>query len=414
MSFLSNADKKKIVFTLLVFILLIINIVVSALLFLDIQIIEMPETTIEIDLIEIDAKEIILQTSIEIYNPNRFEIIVDNFEVVTNTINGDEIARINIDGGSISSNSKKIFESSDAIAFKGQGYSTLTSKVVGTVGVNFLGFIKKTLPIAVNIITSVGDVIEDISAPITHISVDFGELTQEGIDFTGLFDIYNPNSIEMYIEDFTVEIETETGEIVGKLNVTGGTIPAKSSFILNGFGRIFIEALNAQSLIVNLSSVAGVKIAGINKSIPFSIDTHINIPGLDDILSMDAPTDAIIKSDMKATFRGFISYMTLEVNNPNKIGLIARDVTFSIYRADGDEKKLVGRSIIEEEEVGAENSTEIKTQILLPYSKLFLSLGKRFLPDALFVLIRANITIPGVDSHIWVGVSGYQDMHPFF
>jgi LEA14-like dessication related protein len=414
MSFLSNSDKKKIVFTLLVFILLIINIIVSALLFLDIQIIEMPETTIEIDLIEIDAKELLLQTSIEIYNSNRFEIIVDNFEVVTKTINGDEIARINIDGGSISSNSKKIFESSDAIEFKGQGYSTLASKVTGTVGVNFLGFIKKTLPIAVNIITSLGDVIEDISAPITHISINFGELTQEGIDFTGLIDIYNPNPIEMYIEDFTVEIETETGEIVGNLNVTGGTIPVKSSFILNGYGRIFIEALNAQTLLVNMSSIAGVKIAGINKSIPFSIDTRINIPRLDDILSLDAPTDAIIKSDMKATLRGFTADMTLEVSNPNRIGLIARDVIFSIYRADGDEKELVGRSIIEEAEVGAEDTTEIPTQILLPYSKLFYSRGKGFLPDALLVLIRANITVPGVDTHIWIGVSGYQDMHPFF
>jgi hypothetical protein len=198
------------------------------------------------------------------------------------------------------------------------------------------------------------------------------------------------------------------------LNVTGGTIPVKSSFILNGYGRIFIEALNAQTLLVNMSSIAGVKIAGINKSIPFSIDTRINIPRLDDILSLDAPTDAIIKSDMKATLRGFTADMTLEVSNPNRIGLIARDVIFSIYRAEGDEKELVGRSIIEEAEVGAEDTTEIPTQILLPYSKLFYSRGKGFLPDALLVLIRANITVPGVDTHIWIGVSGYQDMHPFF
>lgn len=414
MWYLSNSDKRKIVVILLVFILLIINIIVSGLLFFDIRLIEMPETTIDIDLIEIGTREIILQTSIEIYNPNSFEILVDNFEVITNTMKGDEIARINVEGGSISSKSKKIFESTDNIELKGQGFSTLTSKITGIVGVNFFGLIKKTLPISINIITSVGDVIEDVSAPIIHISGDFGEITQNGVDFTGTINVYNPNSFEMYIEDFAVEIETETGIIVGVLNVTGGTIPAKTSFILNGIGRILIEALNAKTLTINMSTVAGVKIAGINKSIPFLIDAHINIPRLDDILNLDAPTDAIIESDMKATLRGFTSNMTLEVNNPNKIGLIARDVIFSIYRVDGEETKLVGRSIIEEAIVGAEDKTEIQTEILLPYLKLFFSRGKGFLPDALLVLIRANITVPGIDTHIWIGVSGYQDMHPFF
>jgi LEA14-like dessication related protein len=414
MLFLSNSDKRRIVFTLFVLILLIINIIVSTLLFLDIQILEMPDTTVTINLIDIDSKELLLQTNIEIYNPNHFEIIIDNFEIVTYTQTGIEVTRVTIEGGSISSKSKKIFNSSDTVAFNGQDISTLTNKVTGNIGVIFIGFIKKTLPLAVNIITSVGDIIEDIAAPVIHVSGDFGELTQNGIDFSGKIDIYNPNSFEMYIGDSNVEIATETDKIVGMLHITGGTIPPKSSFILNGYGNISIETLNAKTLVVTMSSEAEVRIAGIIKSIPFSVDAQLNIPQLDDIVSMDAPTDAIIKSDMKATIRGFVSYMTLEVSNPNKIGLIARDVIFSIYRADGDEKKLVGRSIIEEEEVGAENTTEINTQILLPYTKLFFSPGKRFLPDALFVLIRANITVPGVDAHIWVGVSGYQDMHPFF
>ncbi len=410
----SYKSKRRIAFTLLVVAILIINIIASVFIFLDIRLMEMPETTIKVDLIEVNSEEIIIHHSIEIYNPNQFELIVDNFEVVANTIDGDEIARLKIEGGYIPSKTNRTFESSDRIAFKGQGYSTLTSKITGTVGVKFLGLIKKTLPIAINIITSVGDVIHDISAPIVHIWGDFGEITQEGIEFTGTIEVYNPNPFEMYVEDMSVEIETETGESVGNLDVTGGTIPAKSSFNLIGNGRILIEALNAKTLNVNVSTSAGVKIAGINKSVPFSIDAHLNMPRLEDIISLDTPTDAIIKSDIKATLRGFISDITLEVINPNKIGLIARDITFSIYRVDKDEKELIGKSIIEEEEVGAENSTEIKTQILLPYSKFFYSRGKGFLPDAILVLVRINITVPGLDTHIWIGVSGYQDMHPFF
>lgn len=413
-SSISYKSKRRIALTLLVVAILIINIIASVFIFLDIRLLETPEITIKVDLIEVNPEELIIYHSLEIYNPNQFEIIVDNFEVVANTIDGDEIARLKIEGGHIPSQANRTFESSDKIAFKGQGYSTLTSKITGIVGVKFLGLIKKTLPVAVNIITSVGDVIHDISAPIVHILGDFGELTQDGIDFTGTIDVYNPNPFDMYIEDLSVEIETETGESVGNLDVIGGTIPAKSSYNLYGTGRILTEALNAKTLNVNASTSAGVKIAGINKSVPFSIDAHLNIPRLEDIIPSITPTEALIKSDIKATLRGFISDVTLEVINPNKIGLIARDITFSIYRVDKDEKELVGKSIIEEEEVGAENSTEIKTQILLPYSKIFYSRGKGFLPDALLVLVRGNITIPGLDTHIWVGVSGYQDMHPFF
>lgn len=409
----SCKNKIRLVFTLLLVVILIINIIVSAFIFLDIQVMEMPETTIKVDLIEINSEEIIIHHSIEIYNPNQFEIIADNFEVVANTIYGDEIARLKIDGGCIPSQTNRTFESSDRIAFNDQGYSTIISKITGTVGVKFLGLIKKTLPVSINVITSVGDVIQDISAPIFHIEADFGEITQEGINFTGTIDVYNPNPFDMYVEDFSIEIETETGKIVGNLDVTGGTISAKSSQNLYSTGRILIEVIDAKTLIINMSSTAGVKIAGINKSIPFSIDAHLNIPRLEDILSSDTPTEVIIKLDMKATLRGFISNMTLEINNPNKIGLIARDIVFLIYRIDKDEKKLIGKSNIGGAEVGPENTTDISTQILLPYSKLFFSRGKRFLPDALLVIVRTNITISGLNQHIWIGVSGYQDMRPF-
>ena len=105
----SCRNKIRLVFTLLLVVILIINIIVSAFIFLDIQVMEMPETTIKVDLIEINSEEIIIHHSIEIYNPNQFEIIADNFEVVANTIYGDEIARLKIDGGCIPSQTNLTF-----------------------------------------------------------------------------------------------------------------------------------------------------------------------------------------------------------------------------------------------------------------------------------------------------------------
>lgn len=408
--FLGN---RRIVIIILI-ILLFINIIASAFIFLDIRILEMPDTTIKIDLIELSPDDVMIYYNIEINNPNQFELIIDNFEIVTNTKEENIIAEISIAGGCIPPQGKRTFSSTERIAFEGEGYSVLTSKISGTVGVKFLGLVKKTMPIAVNVITSADEIINSIESPIIHIWGDFGEITTKRINFTGIIEIYNPNHFEMYIEDLIANFETETGKNVGKIDISGGVVPAKSSLDLKGEGSLLIEALNANNISVNMTSSAGIKIAGINKKIPYSISTHIKIPKIEDIINMNIPTDAIITSDIKATPRGFRSLITLEINNPNKIGFIAKDIVVSIFRVDKDDRTLIGECSIQEGEVGPESQKILTAEIPLPYRKVLFSRGKGFLPDALLVMVRANVTLPGLDQHIWIGVSGYQDMHPFF
>jgi hypothetical protein len=110
---------------------------------------------------------------------------------------------------------------------------------------------------------------------------------------------------------------------------------------------------------------------------------------------------------------GFTSYMNLEIRNPNKIGLLAKDVVFSIFRDFEGEQTLIGKYVSNETEVGAENSTFIPAEIYLPIAKLFK--GQRIilpqLPDGILVVVETNLTIPGLEETVWIGVSGYQDMH---
>ena len=112
---------------------------------------------------------------------------------------------------------------------------------------------------------------------------------------------------------------------------------------------------------------------------------------------------------------GFTSYMILEIINPNKIALVARDIVFSIYRVDKDEETLIGDCTVEEAEVGPENTTFIPAEVSLSLKSLLKGQRKILLdpPDALFVIVRTNVTIPGLEYTLWVGVSGYQDLHVF-
>ena len=414
----SRRNIKKIALAVLIAAIIIINVVAGALIFLDIQVMKSPETTIKIDIQEINAEEALITTTLWIENPNQFNLIIKNFEVVTSTTDGDEVVRMRIDGGEIVPNGNRTFTSSAYIGFNGQSPELLTTTITGTVGMRFFGIIKKTMPIEINVITSIEDIIKDIVLPKFHIEGDFGEITQEGVNFTTVIDIENPNSFDMNVEDFSVKIETDTGENVGNFNMHGGVVAAKSSIVLKGEGRIIIEALNAEVLVINVSGEVGMKIAGISKSLSFSTEAQIKIPHFEDIFSMDSPTEAVINADLKLTRRGFLnwgftSYMILEIINPNKIALVARDIVFSIYRVDDEEETLIGDCTVNETEVGPENTTIIPAEVSLPLKSL-LKGQRRFLPerpDRLLVIVRANVTIPGLDQAFWVGVSGYQDLH---
>lgn len=407
------SGKLKIWSIILIIALLIVNLTASAFIFIDLKVMDAPDTTIKIDIVELNPEEAVIYHSIEIFNPNKFDMIIEDFQVITTTKEGDEVARINIEGGTITSNEKRTFSGSDEIAFSGDGYSVLTSKISGIIGVEILGFFKKTLPLSVNIETSAEDIIDNIHSPIIHIWGDFKEITTKRVDFAATVEVYNPNTFEIYIEDLRALIETETGKNVGNLEVEGGTIPAKDSVSLDGSGYVLVEALNAESLNVNMSSVAGVKIAGVRKSVSYTVRSHINIPKIEDIINLDVPTDATLRSNLRATPRGFVSKITLELSNPNKIGILAKDIVFSIYRVDNNEEELIASCSIPEGIAQPEDKLSVETEIPLPSRKLVFSLGKGFLPDSLLITVRANVTIPGLDQHVWIGLKGYQDMHPF-
>ncbi len=413
-------SKRKIAFSLIIAAIITINIIVGALIFLDIRVIEAPEVTIEVDLLEINSNEAVIQTTLSIANPNKFGLIIKDFEAITKTHDGGEIMHMVLEGGEIAPDKNKTYTSTDYITFDGDIPETLTTEVTGIVGLRFLGLIKKTLPVKLNVITSLGGVIKSMAIPIFHVKGDFGEITNEGINFTTEIGIENPNSFDMQIQDVSITIQSEAEDIVGEFVMAGDMIAAKSSTTLNGEGKILIKALNSKTLIVNISTSLVVMIAGINEFIDFTTEVEISIPQLNDIFTSSLPTEAYIDADMKLVRLGilnwgFMSYMELEMINPNKIGLILTDVVFSIYKIDDGIETLIGDCSVNESEVEPENITIIHAEIFLPLKSLLKGQRSIFpkLPEGTLVVVRGNITIPGLDQSVWIGVSGYQDLHMF-
>jgi len=404
---------KKIILASIIIILTVLYGTVGAVLFFNIEILKAPETEITLDVLEINSDQAIIQTTINLTNPNPFDLVSKNFELILLTETGTEISRLYLEGGNIQAQKTKTLTATAPVSFNGESLHMITAKLSGILGASFFGAIEKTIPFTITIKTSIGQIIEDIAPPIISASVNMSDISQEGMKITGLFDIYNPNSFEMYVKNMTVAIKNETGQIVGTMNVDDAVILEKQSQKLNVEGMVQLIALNSEILIMSVSGTAGIKIAGLDKSLAFSVDSQVHIPNIKDIFPSISPTLAVINANMKATLHGFISYMTLEIQNPNPLALSARDVTFSIYRVDGNKQTFIGDCVVAEATVAAKATTNIPAQVVLPYLKLFIPQGKGFIPDGLLVVVQVNVTLAGLDQYYWIGVSGYQDLHAF-
>jgi hypothetical protein len=386
----------------------ILNIVAGSFIFLDIQTMSLPETTLTLELMDLNAEKAVLQTTLYVNNPNSYSIFLQNLTVVTIADNGEIINQLFMEGGETHAHENKTFSTAATIRFNGTIPNQLTSRITGTVGVMFLGLIKKTLPLTFTMITSLNNIINQFTLPQIHLAANFSEITQTGVNFTGNLEITNPYSIDMAIENISVAVETETGLQVGTVTVQGKTIPAKTSQQLTGSGQLLLKALDAKTLRMTVHGDVIVFIAGIKKSMNLSIDADIIPPHLEQLLS-DLPTDAALTGKYKVTFGGLLDQITLEIINPNKLTLHAADITVHIYRIDRDKQRLMCNGTIPEGVITPQNTTILKGDMLIPYSQLIPHLGERLFADRLQITVRTNITIQGLNQTIWVGMIGYQD-----
>ena len=274
-----------------------------------------------------------------------------------------------------------------------------------------MGIVKKTVPLKFSVITSLHNIIDQFQLPSVHLSGNFSDITQEAVTFTEHLEITNPYPFSLAVENLTLVVETNTGESVGTVVIEGKTIAANTSQKLSGSGNLLLKALDATTLHMTLDGEVLLSIAGIRKSMNLSVDADIIPPHLEQLLS-DLPTDASLTGKYKLTFSGLLDQISFTVVNPNKLTFLATDITVSIYRIDRDKQRLISNGTLEDGIITSQNTTILSGDMLIPYAQLLPRIGERFFADRLQVILRANITIQGLNQTIWIGMLGYQDF-PF-
>ncbi len=390
----------------------ILNIVAGAFLFLDIQQMDIPETTLALEIITITTDEAVLQTTLSINNHNSFPVILQNITMVTTDENGETINHLTMPGGETKAHENRSFTTTASIRFNGSLPTHLTSRLTGTFGTIFFGIIKKTFPLKFTIETSLNNILEQFTLPHIHLAANFSDITQEGINFTGVIEITNPNTIDISVENLSADITTETGIPVGTVTIQGETIPAKTTKQLTGSGWILLKALDAVSLRMTLTGDIIIYIAGIRKPMNISVEADIIPPSLGQLLS-DLPTEASLTGVYTYTLKdGLHDEVTFTIKNPNKLTLLANDITVQIYRVDGTKTRMISNGTLPDGLITPQSTTVLQGDMFIPLTQLWPRRGERFIPDQLQVILRSNVTIQGFNQTIWIGVIGYQDF-PF-
>ncbi len=399
---------------LLLGILIIINVVIGGVLVFFVQDIREPKIDVEFNLSQITTDDLRFTAKISMTNNNQYDLVIKNLNIIGRTPDGDVILDVRFAGGSIPARQRRVFTTNETLAFSGDLSSKIYSSIQGIFGLNFAGIFEKTIPFHINITASFQDLFKNISSPALSIRAEVTEITETGILFQGSVGVNNPNLFEMSLENFTVRVETETGDLVGEISQIQGTIVPKGNTEFHLNGSLFYEALNAKTLNLIITGNAGVHLMGIDKTIPLSATAQLFIPDIKELLFQNESLGITLSLEAKIRLRGFLTTIGLALYNPSKIPLQAHDLMCSIYGLTGKNEKLIAQKPMEASTLEPERQDFLETQILLPYLKMVTAGTGKLFPDWFVIRLQGNFSIAGVNQSIPVSIDATISPHLIF
>jgi LEA14-like dessication related protein len=402
------------IFVIILIALFIINIIAGAFLFLDIRILKAPIISIELDPVTMTPSDLVVQATIHITNPNPFDVSVENLKMISFAKDGYEIGRFSIPGGDIPANQNKTFIAQDNLGFNGHDYTRIQNTITADITISALSIIKKTIPFEMKVDASLTNITNSLAVPIVHLQVTPDDITTDGVHFSGTIDLYNPNLFEITAEDLSLTLKNENNESLGNALLQGGLLEPAGYLTRPFNATVLYKALDATSINATFSGIIGAIAAGINKTLPFSVETRINVPDLLKLLSLNGTFDFNLTGNFKLRIRGIICYIDFSIYNPSKIPLDVRDLVCSIYRLDKNTSRLLGRQNMTPCTVKPKQEECVGTSIVLHYSQFLFSGARRFLPDWFILSIKGNVSITGVHQALPIAVTGYLEPHFIF
>jgi len=245
-----------------------------------------PTLSILAEVTEISETGVLFQGKINIENPNSFEMSLDNFTARIETENGDMVGEFSQLQGIITPNGISQFYLNGTLLFKALNAEILTLMVSGNAGVHLMG-INKAIPLSAIAQLPIPDINELLfgneSLGIT-ISLD-PKIRASGFLITIGLTLYNPSNIPLQANDMLCSIYGLTGEnqkMIAQQLMGPSTVESKKQEYLETQILIpYLKLLTAgtQKILPDWFIIriqGNFSIAGVNQSIPVSLDATIN------------------------------------------------------------------------------------------------------------------------------------------
>ena len=100
------------------------------------------------------------------------------------------------------------------------------------------------------------------------------------------------------------------------------------------------------------------------------------------------------------------------MDNPTNLTLLVKDVVVDFYRMKNDERIFLVSIPVEGGEVPGNQETVFTGEGTIPIRKLIQPSLRGLLPEWIFMRVGANLTLPGLDISIPLGLGGYVDLDP--
>ena len=393
--------------------LFLVNIIISGILIFTVSGITAPDITARVDILSINTDNITLSIALSFDNTNYFSFIAEEFLINITTSSGGTIGEIELTGGEIPAYTYKTFTAESFFSLQSEDFNEINTNIKGIVGANVLGVFSKTLPLEINVITSLSDLFASINPPDIHLSAEITDIDDQGVQYSGLIEIDNPNSFEILVHNISTDIKAEDGSIIGHFNVPSTTIKQQNLSIIPIQGHISYTALNTQHLTIGIVAEIEAFIAGLSKTIPLSTSATFEIPNINEMLLTNETLDFSISSEFKIRFQGILSTVGLKIKNPTKIPFEARNLNCKILAVTSNETSLIAEGNMNECEVSSGQEVCIKTTVTMPYFKLLQAGGSRIIPDWFVIRIEGEFAITNTTQGIPISLSGYFDPRVF-
>ncbi|RLF39430.1 MAG: hypothetical protein DRN12_07010 [Thermoplasmata archaeon] len=383
------------------------NIILTGLFFsmmLSLDSIGVPIFDVEIKILDVTPDDITIQAVINISNINSYDISIEDLKIVSYNIHGEKIGVISFPSETIYAFRRSSLTSAETFSIDEIG--TIRNEVSGKIDLSILGLFKKILPLHFFVTTDIPESLQTFSTPMVSTYFNIQGFNETGVNLIGEISIKNLEDFEISVSNISINLADNMNVSFGHIEIEDGVIPPRGSMTIPIQGFIEYSAMDKGTKNITVQGLSKIKVAGVSISIPFNIETKVNMPSLADVFFNNSFGGLSLDGDVRFTLKGMRATVDLGIINPTPITFYLTNISWIMWRVDGNMKREVGYDVMDNYTIPPQDTTWIKTDILIPYEQLIPRDGEHLLPDSFEITYRGLVSIKGSNQYLPIFLTG--------